>query len=112
MPSYYFRPRNTFNADLAYLGKLDSSIIDDLRAAIDILLSGDNLPKEYQDHDLHRKYAGSREFHVRDTPRGAKSSEINDVLVIYKIDHQDLILVAVRAGSHSKLFCNSYRKNK
>lgn len=109
---YSFRPRKTFNADLTHLGKLDPSIIDDVHAAIDILLSGDDLPREYKDHPLQRKYAGYRGFHVRDTPKGVKPSETNDVLVIYKIDHQDLVLIAVRAGSHNILFSNSYRKSK
>ena len=112
MSYYSFRPRKTFNADLARLGKLDPSIIDDILEAIDILLNGDVLPKEYRDHNLQRKYAGYREFHVRDTPKGAKPTKTNDVLVIYKIDHQDLVLVAVRAGSHNILFNKGYRKNK
>lgn len=112
MPHYFFRPRKTFNADLEYLGRLDPSIIDEIREAIDILLNGDALPKEYKDHGLQRKYTGYREFHVRDTPKGVQPSATNDVLVIYKIDHQDLVLVAVRTGSHSFLFRNSYHKNK
>ena len=57
MSYYSFRPRKTFNADLARLGKLDPSIIDDIHEAIDILLNGDVLPKEYRDHNLQRKYA-------------------------------------------------------
>ena len=40
MSYYSFRPRKTFNADLARLGKLDPSIIDDIHEAIDILLNG------------------------------------------------------------------------
>ncbi len=112
MSYYSFRPRKTFNNDLSHLGKLDSSIIDDIREAIDILLKGDQLPKEYKDHELQRKYSGYREFHVRDTPKGTRPSETNDVLVIYKIDHQDLVLVAVKAGTHNLLFRNSYHKNK
>lgn len=112
MPHYSFRPRKTINADLAYLGRIDPSIIDDIREAVDILLNGDVLPQEYKDHELQRKYSGYREFHVRDTPKGKRPSETNDVLVIYKIDHQDLVLVAVRTGSHSVLFNNPYHKHK
>lgn len=82
MPSYSFRPRKTFNANLAYPGKLDSSVTDDHRAAIDILLSGDKFPKEYRDHDLKRKDAGYREFHVWDTQEGIKFSEFSNVLVV------------------------------
>lgn len=112
MSRYAFRPRKTFNSDLSYLGKLDPSIIDDIREYIEILLNGDELPKEFNDHKLERKYTGYREFHVRDTPKKGTPSEINDVLVIYRKDDQDLILIAVRTGSHKKLFNSSYRKNK
>lgn len=109
---YAFRPRKTFNNDLSYLGKLDPSIIDDIREAVEILLNGDELPKEFKDHQLERKYAGYREFHVRDTPKKGTPSETNDVLVIYKKDAQDLVLIAIRTGSHKKLFGGSYRKNR
>ncbi|NRN90427.1 hypothetical protein IMAU30156_01293 [Lactobacillus helveticus] len=50
------------------LGKLDPTIIDDVRAAIEELLETGTLSEEYRDHPLKRRLAGYREFHVRDTP--------------------------------------------
>ncbi|GHV96885.1 hypothetical protein lacNasYZ03_09750 [Lactobacillus nasalidis] len=69
MAKLRFRPRATFNADLKRLGRLDPTIIDDIRAAIDEILETGSLPDEYGDHPLKRRLAGYREFHVRDTPK-------------------------------------------
>lgn len=109
---YKFRPRKSFERSLGYLAKLDDTIVDETRDAIRILLSGDTLSEEYHDHDLTGYYAGYREFHLRDTPKGSQPTEINDVVIIYKIKDQDLILAAVDIGSHLKLFNGRYRKPK
>lgn len=109
---YNFRPRATFERGLRYLGKLDPTIIDEVQEAIQILLNGDQLDDIYQDHELKRKYTGYREFHLRDTPKGKQPNDINDVLVVYKIKDQDLVLIAVDIGSHKKLFNGRYRKKK
>lgn len=76
------------------MGQLDPSIIDNI-AAIDILRNDDELPEEYNDHELERNYTGYNEFHVRDTPKGFTPTGMNDVVVIYKKDNQDLILIGV-----------------
>lgn len=111
-----FRPRKTFERHLRYLGKLDPTIVDEVRAAIDILLEGEELPEDFGDHGLKRKLSNYHEFHVRDTPKGEKPTEINDVVVIYKIEFNDLVLVAVDVGSHTAMFSDShktkYRKTK
>ena len=112
MATYNYRPRPSFERDLSRLGRLDPTIIDDIAEAIDILRSGDNLPEEYRDHELKRKYDGYNEFHVRDTPEGQQPTDTNDVVVIYKKDYQDLVVIGVRAGSHKIVFGGAYRKNK
>ena len=109
---YQFKPRKTFNQDLASLGQIDPTIIDDVRAAIAILLNGDSLPAEFRDHDLKRKYAGYREFYLRDTPLGTAPNAKNDVVVIYKVKDQDLVLIAIRIGSHNRLYRGAYHKSK
>ncbi|KRK96843.1 type II toxin-antitoxin system YafQ family toxin [Companilactobacillus futsaii] len=110
--TYQYRPRKSFERSLTHLAQLDSTIVDETRAAILILLAGDDLPNDFQDHKLEGNYTGYREFHLRDTSKGQQPTEINDILVIYKIDNQDLVLVTVDIGSHSKLFRGRYRKNK
>ncbi len=82
MAKLKFRLRVTFNADLKRLGRLDPTIVDEVRAAIEMLLETGMLPDEYGDHSLQRRLAGYREFHVCDTPQGELPSDINDVLVI------------------------------
>ncbi|MCI2031491.1 type II toxin-antitoxin system YafQ family toxin [Limosilactobacillus sp.] len=109
---YQFRPRKSFEHNLTRLAQLDPTIVDEAKEAINILLNGDSLPKEFNDHHLKGNLANYNEFHLRDTPKGQEPTEINDVLVIYKIEKQDLVLVAVSIGSHSKLFQGRYRKNR
>lgn len=106
MAKLRFRPRATFNADLKRLGRLDPTIIDDVRAAIEQLLETGELPEEYGDHPLKRRLAGYREFHVRDTPHGDSPSDINDVLVVWYQERNALVAVGVRVGSHDRLFPN------
>lgn len=64
-----------------------------LQGVIDILVTGDKLPKEYKDHALMGDYKGCRECHI--TP---------DWLLIYRIEENMLILGLTRTGSHSDLF--------
>ncbi len=109
---YQFKPRKSFEHNLSKLAQLDFTIVDEAKDAINILLNGDPLPKEFNDHQLVGNLANYREFHLRDTPRGQHPTETNDVLVIYKIENQDLVLVAINIGSHSKLFQGRYRKYK
>lgn len=105
---YQYRPRKSFERSLTYLAQLDPTIVDETKAAILILLAGDSLPNDFQDHGLEGSYTGYREFHLRDTSKGQQPNEINDILIIYKIDDQDLIFIAVNIGSHNKLFHGHY----
>lgn len=109
---YHFRPRKSFERSLSDLGKLDSTIIDEVKDAILILLNGDQLPKEFHDHPLKGNLANYRDFHVRDTPKGKQPTETNDVVVIYRIEDQDLVLVAVDIGSHRMLFAGKYHQHR
>ena len=47
----------------------------------------------HRDHALTGDYAGHRECHV-----------LNDWLLIYRVECENLILVAARTGTHSDLF--------
>ncbi|MCH3989654.1 MAG: type II toxin-antitoxin system YafQ family toxin [Lactobacillus sp.] len=100
MAKLRFRPRATFNADLKRLGRLDPSIIDEVKDAIDEILETGKLSPEYNGHPLKRRLSGYREFHVRDTPKGQKPDDTNDVLVVWYIEHNELVAVGVRVGSH------------
>jgi mRNA interferase YafQ len=64
-----------------------------LAAVIDILASGGSLDKRYKDHQLKGEFKDYRECHV-----------LNDLLLMYKIEKGELILVLINIGSHSQLF--------
>ena len=64
-----------------------------LEVVVDILASGEELPKRYQDHSLKGNYVNCRECHI--TP---------DWLLIYEIAEEELFLYLTRTGSHSDLF--------
>lgn len=68
----------------------DMSVLQDV---IDTLLMEKPLDIKHHDHPLSGKYIGLRECHI--TP---------DWLLIYAADHKQLILTAIRTGTHSDLF--------
>lgn len=107
-----FKPRKTFNADLKHLATIDHQIVDEVRAAIEVLLTGHALPAEFGDHQLQRRLADYHEFHLRDTPKGQQPNERNDIVVIYAVDEDDLILIGIRIGTHDKLFFKQNHANK
>jgi len=69
--------------------------ISKLRKVVEMLASGETLPREYRDHALvnSRKYKGMRECHIEP-----------DWLLVYKITESVLILTLFRTGTHSDLF--------
>lgn len=69
MKKLRFKPRATFNADLKLLVSLNRNIIDEVRAAIDLLLKTHQLPPKFDNHELTRRLTGYHEFHLSDTPR-------------------------------------------
>jgi mRNA interferase YafQ len=69
---------------------LDLSLLD---VVIKKLQSKEKLASSYRDHSLINDYSGFRECHIAP-----------DWLLIYAVDDKNLILTAVRTGSHSDLF--------
>ncbi len=61
--------------------------------AINTLASGKKLADKYHDHKLTGEYSLYRECHIRP-----------DLLLIYQIKEEVLILVLINIGSHSSLF--------
>ncbi len=83
-------PTTRFKKDLKKAGKQGRNP-SKLKAIIDLLASGEDLPEKCRDHVLIGNYVGHRECHIQP-----------DWLLIYKIDGEYLILV--RTGSHNVLF--------
>lgn len=67
--------------------------IELLKKVVDILAQGEELPRVYKDHDLIGNFQGYRECHI-----------LNDWLLIYKIEKENLFLILSRTGTHSDLF--------
>jgi mRNA interferase YafQ len=68
-------------------------IIKEVERAVEILSEGKNLPANYNNHELKDEYLGYSECHIR-----------GDLLLLYKVDKNKLILVLVEIGSHSYFF--------
>lgn len=75
------------------ISSVNSEIIDELLTVIEILANGQNLPEKYKDHLLKGNWKDYRECHIKP-----------DLLLIYKLENNDLTLTLVRTGSHSELF--------
>lgn len=61
-----------------------------LQNVLQMLLDENELDVKYRDHALTGNYAGFRECHIQP-----------DWLLVYMINHNELILTASRTGSHS-----------
>lgn len=89
---YSIRVSNIFKKDLKKFLN-DDKIIFSMNEVITKLAKGEKLDIKYRDHDLKGNFKGFRECHI--TP---------DVLLIYEIRKNELILILARIGSHSDLF--------
>ena len=89
---YNIAATSRFKRDLKQLIKRGYrvSLLDEVIAQ---LASGEALPDKHRDHPLVGSYAGCRECHI--TP---------DWLLIYEINHDELLLYLTRTGTHSDLF--------
>ena len=67
--------------------------LKELQSVIDRLLREEPLADKYKDHALTGDYIGFRECHIHP-----------DWLLIYIVDHGNLVLTASRTGSHADLF--------
>lgn len=82
-----------FKKDFKVAVKADPAVADELRAVLDILLSGRFLPPKYRRHKLLGEFSECLECHLRP-----------DLLLVYKINKGELRLLLLRLGSHSRIF--------
>lgn len=64
-----------------------------VESCIDMIASGTIIDQKYQDHPLVGEWIGHRECHIKP-----------DLLLIYKIEKDVLILLLADIGSHAHLF--------
>ncbi|MBR4825153.1 MAG: type II toxin-antitoxin system YafQ family toxin [Spirochaetaceae bacterium] len=90
---YNLRMSSRFKKHLKLVTKRDPSNPRRIKQVTDILQKGEPLPHIYHDHALTGNWAGHRECHI-----------MPDLLLIYRIIDDILILELVDTGSHSDLF--------
>ena len=73
--------------------KLSQNQKDILKEVLKKLANGEQLEEKYKDHKLIGNYLGCRGCHLK-----------LDLLLIYRIEENNLELALVRTGSHSLLF--------
>ena len=89
---YLVKPTSRFQKDLKLIQKRGYNT-DKLSSVIKLLADGKELPPIYKDHQLRGNWVGCRECHIEP-----------DWLLIYRIEHDVLVLTATATGSHSDLF--------
>ena len=92
---YRIRKTKSFDKSFRRIKRsgLKESVSNEIGFVIDVIASGRILAERYHDHNLTGEYAGYCECHIKP-----------DLLLIYKIEKDNLILVLVDIGSHSQLF--------
>ncbi|MFA5184006.1 MAG: type II toxin-antitoxin system YafQ family toxin [Patescibacteria group bacterium] len=73
--------------------KHDKNFLIELEKVLDILAKGKELPDKNLNHLLIGEFKGCFECHIKP-----------DILLIYKIEQSELIVLLLRVGSHSNLF--------
>jgi mRNA interferase YafQ len=74
-------------------GKFKGVVEEKFKTAVNLLLAGKKLPASYRDHQLTGDAKQYRECHIK-----------GDLLLLYEILDDVLILVLIDIGSHSELF--------
>ncbi len=90
---YSVRATNRFKKHAKLIKKRSTKQAEKLKETVELLAKGQQLPERYNDHELSGNYIGNRECHV-----------LPDLLLIYKIYENVLILELIDTGTHSDLF--------
>ena len=89
---YLIRYSKKFKKDFKKF-RHDKDIIAEMKFVISCIASGDKLPSKYKNHRLLGEFNQHMECHLRP-----------DLLLVYEIRNNELLLLLVRLGSHSELF--------
>lgn len=73
--------------------KYDKVFLVELEKVLDILAKGEDLPDKNLNHPLIGEFKGCFECHIKPA-----------ILLIYKIEKSELIVLLLMVGSHSNLF--------
>ena len=87
-----FSRTTQFKKDVKIAGNRGKDL-DKLKAVLDRLINGDELPPQYKDHPLRGNFAGSRDCHIEP-----------DWVLIYTLAENGSHVRFERTGTHSDLF--------
>ncbi len=87
-----FSRTNRFKRDVKLADRRGKDLAK-LKAVLDLLIAGDELPVQYKDHPLRGNFAGSRDCHIEP-----------DWLLIYTLTENGGHVRFERTGTHSDLF--------
>jgi len=92
---YQIHPTVSFEKSYKKIKKsgIKTSVLNELKKVVAILASGQKLSDSYRNHKLAGEFSEYYECHIK-----------GDLLLIYKIEKNNLILILVNIGSHSELF--------
>ena len=90
---YILKYSKQFKKDLKKCAKQNPRLINELKEILNLLILGKKLDDKYKNHRLKGQFKNCFECHVRP-----------DILLIYKIEKQELMIFLLRVGSHSDLF--------
>ena len=90
---YRKRYAKKFKVSMRKLLRSGYALREAVETVIETLASGKTLDRKYHDHALTGEFKGYRECHIRP-----------DLLLIYKIEKNVLILILADIGSHANLF--------
>lgn len=82
-----------FNISLRKIIRSGRTDYETVEKTISTIASGKTLDRKYHDHALAGDFQGYRECHIKP-----------DMLLIYKIEKEILVLVLANIGSHANLF--------
>lgn len=89
----YLKYSKKFKKDLKKIVKQNPAIIKDIKKALDLLILEKNIDVKYRNHKLKGQLKRCFECHIKP-----------DVLLIYRIENNELLILLLRIGSHSDLF--------
>lgn len=92
---YKFKTRATkwFKKHAKLVKKRNEKDSEKLKNTIELLAKGEKLPERFHDHELTGNLKGNRECHI-----------LPDLLLIYRIFNDILILELIDTGTHTDLF--------
>lgn len=90
---YYVRFSNAYKKSIKKLVKSGKVRLSDVDLVVDLITNSKHLPIKYRDHKLNGEFSEYRECHIQ-----------SDLLLIYQIIKNELVLVLINIGTHNDLF--------